>query len=244
MSPDLPLTRPPARDDHDPRLGREPVPLLTRLPRRVSACRDVGRGVREGAGRGLRDTRRSRKRTARCSTTSTQLTKDATRITPKDHERLRAVGFDDRGHPADHAHRVVVQLHQPRGGRAGRRPRPGLKPRPRCLSWVAEPIVESPRPGMPRRARSPRLRRLPAHPDPARGPREDLRGPGSASRPWTAPQCGPGRRSIGRPDSAARPKREDVGANHARRESREASPVTRSDPTGRARTSPAPSPAS
>ena len=27
----------------------------------------------------------------------TQLTEDATRITPKDHERLRAVGFDDRG---------------------------------------------------------------------------------------------------------------------------------------------------
>ena len=27
----------------------------------------------------------------------TQLTKDATRISPKDHERLRSVGFDDRG---------------------------------------------------------------------------------------------------------------------------------------------------
>ena len=27
----------------------------------------------------------------------TQVTKDATRISPKDHERLRAVGFDDRG---------------------------------------------------------------------------------------------------------------------------------------------------
>jgi len=27
----------------------------------------------------------------------TTLTKDATRITPKDHERLRSVGFDDRG---------------------------------------------------------------------------------------------------------------------------------------------------
>jgi uncharacterized peroxidase-related enzyme len=27
----------------------------------------------------------------------TQLTEDATRITPKDHERLRAAGFDDRG---------------------------------------------------------------------------------------------------------------------------------------------------
>ena len=27
----------------------------------------------------------------------TQLTKDATRITPEHHQRLRAVGFDDRG---------------------------------------------------------------------------------------------------------------------------------------------------
>jgi uncharacterized peroxidase-related enzyme len=26
-----------------------------------------------------------------------QLTRDATRISPRDHERLRAVGFDDRG---------------------------------------------------------------------------------------------------------------------------------------------------
>jgi alkylhydroperoxidase family enzyme len=26
-----------------------------------------------------------------------QLTKDATRVTPEHHERLRAVGFDDRG---------------------------------------------------------------------------------------------------------------------------------------------------
>lgn len=28
---------------------------------------------------------------------ASKLTKDATRITPRDHERLRAVGFDDRG---------------------------------------------------------------------------------------------------------------------------------------------------
>ena len=28
---------------------------------------------------------------------ATKVTKDATRITPKDHERLRSVGFDDRG---------------------------------------------------------------------------------------------------------------------------------------------------
>jgi len=28
---------------------------------------------------------------------ATKLTKDATRVSPKDHERLRAAGFDDRG---------------------------------------------------------------------------------------------------------------------------------------------------
>jgi len=28
---------------------------------------------------------------------ATKLTRDATRVGPKDHERLRAVGFDDRG---------------------------------------------------------------------------------------------------------------------------------------------------
>jgi uncharacterized peroxidase-related enzyme len=28
---------------------------------------------------------------------ATKLTRDATRITPKDHDRLRAAGFDDRG---------------------------------------------------------------------------------------------------------------------------------------------------
>jgi uncharacterized peroxidase-related enzyme len=28
---------------------------------------------------------------------ATKVTKDATRITPKDHEHLRSVGFDDRG---------------------------------------------------------------------------------------------------------------------------------------------------
>jgi uncharacterized peroxidase-related enzyme len=28
---------------------------------------------------------------------ATKLTRDATRITPKDHERLRGAGFDDRG---------------------------------------------------------------------------------------------------------------------------------------------------
>ncbi len=43
-----------------------------------------------------------------------QITRDATRISPADHERLRSVGFDDQGILADHADRVVVQLHQSR----------------------------------------------------------------------------------------------------------------------------------
>ena len=50
-----------------------------------------------------------------------QITSDATQISPAFHDRLRAVGFDDRGDPADHADRLVVQLHQPRRRRAGGR---------------------------------------------------------------------------------------------------------------------------
>ena len=51
-----------------------------------------------------------------------KLTKDATKVSPLDHERLEAVGFDDRARAADHPDRLVVQLHQPRGRLAGRRP--------------------------------------------------------------------------------------------------------------------------
>lgn len=40
-----------------------------------------------------------------------QVTKDATRISTADHERLRAAGFDDKGISPDHAYRFVVQLH-------------------------------------------------------------------------------------------------------------------------------------
>ena len=42
MSPDLPLTRASARDDHDGRLRHQPVPLLNRVSRRVSASRHAG----------------------------------------------------------------------------------------------------------------------------------------------------------------------------------------------------------
>ena len=52
-----------------------------------------------------------------------KLTKDATRISPGDHARLRAVRLRRPGDPPDHADRLVVQLHQPRRRRAGRRPR-------------------------------------------------------------------------------------------------------------------------
>ena len=44
-----------------------------------------------------------------------QLTKDATRIGPEDHERLRGEGFDDRSYPANDIDRLLVQLHQPGG---------------------------------------------------------------------------------------------------------------------------------
>ena len=51
-----------------------------------------------------------------------QLTRDATRISRQDHEHLRSVGFDDQGYPADYFDRVLVQLHQSRGGCVGRGP--------------------------------------------------------------------------------------------------------------------------
>ena len=51
-----------------------------------------------------------------------KLTKDATKVGKGDHERLRAVGFRRPRHPADHADRGLVQLHQPRRGRPGRGP--------------------------------------------------------------------------------------------------------------------------
>ena len=48
MSPELPAEARAARDDRHPRLGAEPLPLLNRVPRRVSASRNVGREA--GAG--------------------------------------------------------------------------------------------------------------------------------------------------------------------------------------------------
>ena len=52
-----------------------------------------------------------------------KLTKDATKVSPQDHERLRGAGLRRSRHPADHADRVLVQLHQPRRRCAGSRPR-------------------------------------------------------------------------------------------------------------------------
>ena len=52
-----------------------------------------------------------------------KLTKDATKVSPVDHERLRGAGFDDRAILQITLDRVLVQLHQPRRRCAGRRPR-------------------------------------------------------------------------------------------------------------------------
>ena len=49
-----------------------------------------------------------------------KLTEDATRVSPEHHERLRAVGFDDRGILQITLIASLVQLHQPRSRRAGR----------------------------------------------------------------------------------------------------------------------------
>ena len=70
MSPDLPLTRRQHEMITTVVSVHEPVPLLNRVSRRVSASRDVGRGAGGGASRRTTGTRRSRSRTASCSTTS------------------------------------------------------------------------------------------------------------------------------------------------------------------------------
>src|ERR671938_60424 len=46
---------PPARDDHDGRLGHEPLPLLNRVARRVSASGHAGRRAGAGIAGGLPD---------------------------------------------------------------------------------------------------------------------------------------------------------------------------------------------
>ena len=82
MSPDLPLTRRAARDDHDVVSATQPLPLLTGVSRRVSASRDAGRGARRGAGRRTIGTRRISEQDRVMLDYVEQLTKDATRVTP------------------------------------------------------------------------------------------------------------------------------------------------------------------
>ena len=53
MSPDLPLDQTTARDDHDGGVGHEPVSLLNRVSRRVSASGYTGQGFGGGSRRRL-----------------------------------------------------------------------------------------------------------------------------------------------------------------------------------------------
>ena len=109
-----------ARDDHDDGLRHQSVPVLNHLARRVSASGHVG---------STRWSRRSRRITRRAPIGEqdrvmldyvVQLTRDATRLSPSDHERLRARRLRRSRHPSDYAHCLVVQLHQSRRGRVGR----------------------------------------------------------------------------------------------------------------------------
>jgi iron complex outermembrane receptor protein len=110
----------PARDDRDRGLGDQPLPLLTDLTRRVSASRDDGPGdggsAHEGLphgsdlGAGPPDARVRR---------DLDEGRDARREgRPRGAARRR---IRRQGNTANHAHRGVVQLHQPRRGRPGRR---------------------------------------------------------------------------------------------------------------------------
>jgi hypothetical protein len=111
MSPELPLSRPAARDDHDGRLGDQPVPVLTGVSRRVSASRDVDETLVEALKADYRSAPISKEDRIMLEYVE-QITRDATAISPAFHDRLREAGFDDSRHSADHLDCVVVQLHQ------------------------------------------------------------------------------------------------------------------------------------
>jgi len=90
----------------------QPVPTTESSPhaeflRRVTLDSDL---VRRAPGR-LTD--RAISEADRRAGLRVQLTKDATRISKPDHEKLHAVG-SMQSYPADHAHRFLVQLHQSR----------------------------------------------------------------------------------------------------------------------------------
>ena len=107
-----------ARDDHDGRLGHQPVPVLNRVARRVSASRHARRST--SSRRCKRDFRAApiSEQDASCSTTSSSSRATPRASRPTIHDSPARGGLRRPGHPADHADRLVVQLHQPRRGRA------------------------------------------------------------------------------------------------------------------------------
>jgi hypothetical protein len=86
-----------ARDDHDGGVGHQPVSLLNRVSRRVSASGYTGQRVGRRARRRLPQGANLRAGKVMLDYV-VQITRDATRISPADHERLRSVGFDDKGY--------------------------------------------------------------------------------------------------------------------------------------------------
>src|SRR5690606_7422521 len=112
------------RNDCDGRLGGQPHPLLLALAHGVPDARDGGPPVRRGRGPPLADgaDRRSRPRDARVRRTDHARRDRRHRCAPRATARG---GLRRSRHPADHAHRRLVQLHQPRGRRARCRSRDG-----------------------------------------------------------------------------------------------------------------------
>ena len=86
----------PARDDHHRGFGHQPVPLLNRIARRVSASGDTGRRTGSSARKGLHRRSDYECRSGSCWTTWCS----SRRMRPASGQRitneLRAAGFDDR----------------------------------------------------------------------------------------------------------------------------------------------------
>ena len=86
---------PAARDDRHHGLADQQVPLLNCLARRVSASGHPGRRSDPGAAEDY--TKAPITEAERVMVDYVvKLTKDATKVSPVDHDRLRAAGFDDR----------------------------------------------------------------------------------------------------------------------------------------------------
>jgi hypothetical protein len=96
MSPELSPDSAATRADHHDGVRHKPLPILNHLARRVSVSGHVGRCAGDGVTGGLPTAPLTDQERAMLDYV-VQLTKDATRIESHDPERLRAVGFDDRG---------------------------------------------------------------------------------------------------------------------------------------------------